>query len=69
MDINSAASVAAVVVLLLPVVVLACLGVLFVKGLTTYNTPMLPNGCPGLAQRGQIVKGAFQLSLYVPTSK
>ncbi|BDA43927.1 probable monooxygenase af470 [Coccomyxa sp. Obi] len=56
MDIAFAAYGAAVIFLLLPLIVLAFLGILYIRNLTTYNHPMLPNGSPGLAQRGQLIK-------------
>lgn len=57
MDINSTAFIVATVLLMLPLICLAGLGILFIKTLTTYNHPMLPKGSPGLAQRGQLLGG------------
>ena len=57
MDFGGMATIAAGVFLVLPLIVLAGLGVVFIMSLTTYHHPLLPKGSPGLAERGQLIRG------------
>jgi hypothetical protein len=58
MDANAVVTAMALGVLLAPVLFLAFLGAIQVKSMFRYNTPILPKGSPGEAQRGTIIKGA-----------
>ena len=60
MELHAAAVCAAVAVLLAPILALAAVGFVAIRGLTaTYNTPVLPRNAPGKAQKGEVMLGGF----------
>lgn len=56
MDVSVAVAVILVVVLV-PILFLASLGLTQLMGMLTYNPPLLPKGSPGEVQKGLIIKG------------